>query len=184
MTTIPLSLPALAPALIAALIGWRVYKRVRRLIGRQPVRTGRLVATTIAFPVIVALVGLASLAHPPAVAALVCGLAVGVALGWWGLRLTRFEVVDGVRSYIPNARIGVAISLLFVGRLVYRFGVTHFTTGQFDAGTFQSFGRSPLTLAIFGVVAAYYTTYAVGILRWSRTAGRDLPPPEPVIDHR
>jgi hypothetical protein len=30
----------------------------------------------------------------------------------------------------------------------------------------QDFGRSPLTLIVFATLAAYYITYAVGILRW------------------
>ncbi len=27
-------------------------------------------------------------------------------------------------------------------------------------------GNSPLTLAIFGTLAGYYVTYAIGLLRW------------------
>jgi hypothetical protein len=35
----------------------------------------------------------------------------------------------------------------------------------------HDFTRSPLTLLIFGVLAGYYMTYAVGLLRWrKRTA--------------
>ena len=30
----------------------------------------------------------------------------------------------------------------------------------------QDFGRSPLTLIIFGTMAGYYAWYAIGVLRW------------------
>ena len=61
MTTIPISLPALMPALLVALIGWRMVRRVRRLIGRQPARTRRLVLTTIFFPILVVMPGFSEL---------------------------------------------------------------------------------------------------------------------------
>jgi hypothetical protein len=35
----------------------------------------------------------------------------------------------------------------------------------------QDFTRSPLTLAIIGLVAGYYSTFAIGLLRWRRRAG-------------
>jgi hypothetical protein len=36
----------------------------------------------------------------------------------------------------------------------------------------QDFGRSPLTLAIAGMLLAYYTAYAIGILRWRHANAR------------
>ena len=170
MSSIAISLPALMPSLVVALIGWRVYRRVRRLIGRQPVRPNRLLLTAVFFPVVLAMASVAGLGDPRLLAGVVAGAALGVALGWLGLRLTRFERTADGAFYVPNAWLGVAISLLFIGRLVYRFGVLTLGTGHVDPSSFRSFGSSPLTLAIFAIVAGYYTTYAVGVLVWHRKA--------------
>ena len=168
MTLIPVSLPALMPALIAALIGLRIYKRIRRLIGRQPVRVGRLAFTAIAFPILIVLVGLSGLRDIVLLQGLAAGVGLGLVLGWFGLRLTRFEVTPEGHFYVPNTIIGIGVSMLFIGRLVYRFGVLYLSAGRLDPGTIQSFGSSPLTLATFGIVAGYYTAFAIGILAWYR----------------
>ena len=76
---------------------------------------------------------------------------------------------------MPNTVLGVAVSLLFIGRILYRLGTMFLTGGQFDPAAMQSFGRSPLTLALFGIVALYYTTFAIGVLAWYRKARAGLP---------
>ncbi len=173
MTTVPFNWSALMPALIVALIAWRMVRRVRRLIGRQPVRTGRLVLTSILFPVLVVLLGFSGLRDVVLLEGLAGGLVIGAVLARVGLRMTKFEVTDAGLFYTPNAAIGVALSLLFIGRLIYRFSAIYLATGRFDPATMQSFGKSPLTLLIFGVLAGYYTAYAIGILMWRHSAKRD-----------
>jgi hypothetical protein len=167
----PVSTHALVMAALAVFIAWRVYQRVRRLIGRQPVHRGRLYATAILFPLLAAFVALPSLHSLPLVEALVGGIVAGVAVGLAGLRLTRFEATPEGHFYRPNTMLGVAISLLFIGRLIYRIGAIYMIAGTFDPQTMQSFGRSPLTLLLFGLVAAYYTTFSIGVLVWDRKAG-------------
>jgi hypothetical protein len=39
------------------------------------------------------------------------------------------------------------------------------------------FARSPLTLLVFGMLAAYYTTYAAGVLRWRHSLAAADPAP-------
>ena len=74
------------------LIGWRLYRRTRKLIGRQPSRTWRHVVSVIALPLLLATLALgASFASRDAFIALLGGVAIGVGLAIWGLRLTRFE---------------------------------------------------------------------------------------------
>lgn len=176
MTFVPISMPALMPALVAALIGWRMFRRVRRLIGRQPVRVTRLVMTAVFFPILLVLVSLSGLRDPLLFEAVAAGAAIGVGLALLGLRLTRFEVGRDGCFFVPNTVIGVAISVLFIGRLIYRVGVFYLSTGSFEPSSMRSFGTSPLTLAIFGVVAAYYTAFAIGILLWYRQARHEAMP--------
>jgi hypothetical protein len=172
----PLSSQALIFAVIAVLICWRIFRRVRRLIGRQLVHPRRLVSTAIFFPLLAVLVALPALRNPELAESMAAGIVVGVALGLFGLRLTRFEVTNDGHFYVPNMILGVAISLLFIGRIIYRVGAIYLTTGNLTPETMQTFGRSPLTLALFGVVAAYYTTFAIGILSWHRKVRAEVTP--------
>lgn len=138
-------------------------------------RTRRLVLTTIFFPILVVMLGFSGMRDIALLEGLAGGAAIGVALAWFGLRMTKFEATDAGLFYTPNAAIGIALSVLFIGRLLYRFGAIYLASGQFDPATMQSFGRSPLTLLIFGVLAGYYTAYAIGILMWRRAAQSRVP---------
>jgi hypothetical protein len=157
------------PALIAALVGWRLYARIRRMIGRQRVRLPRLIVTLIVFPLLIVLAGLSSLRDPTLLEGLAGGVVIGIAIGWFALRLTKFEAGPAGLFYTPHAGIGIVLSLLFIGRIVYRLGALYLATGSIDPASMQAFGRSALTLLIFGVLAGYYVTYAAGILRWRRS---------------
>jgi len=151
---------------VIALIAWRMYSRMRRLIGRQKSRSWRHWTTVIVFPSICTLFAITALAHPQAEAALALGIAVGIGLAVWGLRKTRFEATPIGYYYTPNAHIGIALSVLLMARIAWRFYEVSAMTAEQSATHMQDFGRSPLTLAVFGTLAAYYTAYAVGILRW------------------
>ena len=152
----------------APLIVWRLYSRMRRLIGRQPLRRWRSGMAAILFPLLLVLLAIAGLAHPLSLAGLAGGVSVGIGLALWGLQLTRFENTPEGMFYTPNAHIGAALSLLFTGRILYRF------FQLYEAGTVQAqpspgdFANSPVTLLIFGMMAAYFAAYAIGILRWQR----------------
>ena len=70
---------------------------------------------------------------------------LGALLGLVGLRLTRFETTDEGHFYTPNTHIGIVLSVLFVGRLLYHYIPGHVVTGAKSAAMpFQS----PLTLFI------------------------------------
>ncbi len=93
------------------------------------------------------------------------GLLVGMALAAWGASRTRFLDENGRRFYIPHTYTGIAVSLLFVGRLAYRFvqaGNTMPAAGP------QAMVVSPLTVAIFFVLIGYYVCYYSWVLWKSR----------------
>ena len=160
---------------LAALIAWRVYKRIRRLVGRQRLSGPRPWFTVTLFPLLLVMLALGSIAHPLNLACLAAGAAVGVVLGLVGLRLTRFEATPQGLFYTPNAHLGIALSLLFIGRIVYR--VAHLFLLSADAGAGMrpdDFARNPWTLLIFATLAAYYLSYAIGLLRWRARVGSTL----------
>src|SRR5437870_10368641 len=111
---------AIAVAVFVPLVLWRLYRRIRRLIGRQKSRAWRHWVSVILLPVVLALLATLALSSPPAFAALAAGVFTGAALSVWGLRLTRFESTPEGIFYTPNAHIGIALSLLLVARIVYR----------------------------------------------------------------
>ena len=160
--------------LVVALVAWRVYARIRRVVGRQRLSAVRPWITVVVFPLIAALVLLTSFVHPLTGAALVAGAAVGVGLGLYGTRLTKFEVTSAGLFYTPNAHLGIALSLLMVLRLGYRFVMLQMAGGNFDPQSMQ-LGASPLTMAIFGTLAGYYVTYAIGLLRWRAQVSAQSP---------
>ena len=81
----------LTVVLVVALVVWRVYARIRRVIGRQRLSAVRPWVTVVVFPLVAALVLSTSLLHPLTGVALAGGAVVGIALGVLGTRLTRFE---------------------------------------------------------------------------------------------
>jgi cytochrome b561 len=75
---------------------------------------------------------------------------------------------DG-RFYTPHTYIGVAVSALFVGRLLYRFLTVY--DGALPSNGFPgSYQGNPFTLAVFGVVVGYYVFYYLGVLQRTRLA--------------
>ena len=158
--------PATIGLLIAVpLIIWRVYSRVRRMVGRQRMSAVRAGITLVVFPAVILLLALAALTHPERLAWLVAGLVGGYLLAVVGLRKTVFEATPDALFYTPNAHLGIALSLLLVMRIAYRFIEIYMIDPGVPRGA-QDFARSPLTLSIFGLLAGYYIAYAVGLLRW------------------
>ncbi|MEJ0086930.1 MAG: hypothetical protein WDO72_14730 [Pseudomonadota bacterium] len=156
------------PFLIALpLIGWRLYRRVRSAIGRQKLSKVRPWVTVSVFPLIIALLAFGARSQAMNLLCLVGGLCVGTGLGVYGLSKTRFEATPQGLFYTPNAHLGIALSVLFTGRVIYRILELYLLDGAMPAPQ-ASFASSPLTLAVFGLLAGYYVTYAIGLIRWRR----------------
>ena len=162
----------LITAAILALIAWRMYSRIRRVVGRQLLSVKRVWIRIVVFPLVIALLAFSPAAmRGEAFGALACGVAIGVALGVLGLRLTRYEATAEGLFYTPSAHLGIMLSTLLIARIVYRFAVNGFPVVGAEAPPPGS-TLTPLTLLLLGTLAGYYWTYAVGLLRWSRR-GRD-----------
>jgi membrane protein CcdC involved in cytochrome C biogenesis len=162
------------------LVAWRIYSRYRRLVGRQLSKKWRHWTAAVLFPLLLVLLAIPALLRPLSLEALGGGVVVGIVLAVIGLKRTRFEATPEGFFFTPHTGIGVALLTLMVSRIAYRF----FQMSQMDAGAappgMQDFARSPLTLVIIGMVLAYYTTYAIGLLRWrARTIVASAPSESP-----
>jgi len=163
------------PYVFAALVLFVIYRRLRRSFGRQPwspvrmwIRLGLL-----------AIVGLSlaptMLRSPGFFLAGICGLAAGVGLGAWGAAHTRYQRTAERLYYIPHTYTGILVTLLFLGRLIYRMAMLSSATPP--PGDPTAFGSpdaylntsammtSPLTIGLLYVLVGYYVYY-YGRLLW------------------
>jgi hypothetical protein len=160
------------PILIGGLFAWSIYRRVRRNIGRQKLRPRRILISLAIFAVIGCFLGMASLQNLNLLYGLAGGLVLGGALGFVGLRLTRFETTEEGHFYTPNAHIGVALSLLLAGRMIYRFMVLNSTLSAAEMNHPPPM-QSPLTFFIVGLTFGYYIVYRIGL--FVHTHDRQIP---------
>jgi hypothetical protein len=161
------------PLLFAALAVFLIFRRLRRSFGRQPVRPVRMtlrmaVLTALGF----ALLPLALRSQELLLVESLCA-AAGIALALWGAKRTRYLKIGEQLYYVPHTYTGIAISLLVVGRIVYRFAQGYSTghaLGPGMAGTsVPAFGpasmlQNPITVGLFFVLIGYYVCYYSRIL--------------------
>lgn len=165
-----LSPQALSIAISLPLIVLVYYRRFRRSFGRQPVQPGRMIARVVILSVIGGALLFLSLMDQRMLAGELAGLVAGIALGFWGLKLTRFERKDDGVHYIPHSWFGIGIMVLLLGRLAYRYMVMWPTMHAAQPGMQQqpTYPHSPLTLALFGLLVGYYVCYYIGVLRTAK----------------
>jgi len=143
-------------------MAWGIYRRVRRNIGRQPLRPNRIIISLVMLTLVTILVLAGALQFPKLLLGVGGGILLGGVLGFVGLRLTKFETTDQGHFYVPNMYIGLALSLLLVGRMLYRLPVTHAAMTASASGQPQLF-QSPLTYFILGLTIGYYLVYRTGL---------------------
>jgi hypothetical protein len=158
----------IGPFLIAALAVFIIYRRFRGSFGQQPLRRARMQARMAILLIIGCLLLPVAFRSTAFLFALLAGVAAGVALALWGAARTRFLKIDQQLYYVPHTYTGIAVSLLFLGRFVYRFVETYTSTPAVRAPgldpanpAWASAGmlRSPLTVGLFFVVVGYYVCY-------------------------
>ena len=172
----------IGPFLIAALAVFIIYRRLRRSFGQQQLRRVRMLARIVLLLIIGCLLLPVAWRSTEFLSAVLAGIAAGVALALWGAARTRFLKIDDKLYYVPHTYTGIAVSLLFLGRFVYRFvevyGEAHATqaAGVDPAGpafASASMLRSPLTVGLFFVLMGYYVCYYSVVLWKSKRVNAD-----------
>jgi hypothetical protein len=158
-----------APLVMIPVLAFAVWRRVRRQFGAQPIQRKRMILRIVIFAVLGVLSAFLALRDILLLEGLVGGLVAGMVLGFVGLRLSRF-IVDPKKGdcYVPNPYVGALVTVLFLGRLLWRFSALfpqlQDPTGATPPAHGPPMGQSPLTLAIFGIFVGYYICYYTGLL--------------------
>ena len=167
-------LPALALAAPLMLLG--MARRVHRNIARQKVIPWRLrLRIAILCTLFAVLLGW-PVFDPWLASAQIAGAAAGALLALQGLRLTRFEWLPDGGYFRPNPVLGIAVSMVFLGRMIYRLielypSLAASPAGQAGASSlFNAGSRTALTMALFGLVMGYFSSYCLGVLKRSRAS--------------
>ncbi|HXI49776.1 MAG TPA: hypothetical protein VNH39_14445 [Steroidobacteraceae bacterium] len=158
----------IGPFLIAALAVFVIYRRLRRSFGQQQLRRVRMQVRIAVLSIAGCLLLPVAWRSTEFLSAALAGVAAGVALAIWGAARTRFLKIDQQLYYVPHTYTGIAVSLLFLGRLVYRFAQVYGSTSTAHAVgadpaapafASSSMLQSPLTVALFFVLMGYYVCY-------------------------
>ncbi|QBB69287.1 DUF1453 domain-containing protein [Pseudolysobacter antarcticus] len=163
---------ALLPLAFIPLALFAVYRRYKRHVGRQPMQPVRLGLRASLMLVLGIALSISAWPHFDVLESGAAGLAFGIALAIAGIRLTQFEsTADGI-FYTPNVYIGLGITVLLLGRLLYRFVVLfpgmQAAAQANDADAFSAIHKSPLTFGIFALIIGYYVVYNIALLVLSR----------------
>lgn len=163
-----MALPIAWPVAAAPVFVLLMYRRLRHLTGRQPVKTRLLWTRILLLALVLAVLAASPLADDRSLLELLgVALLPGVALGVLGVRLTRIErAVDG-DFYTPNRWIGLILIALLAGRALYRYvlRLSAPAASRRDAGAWLAgYHHHPWTLVLMGLVLGYYLTYNIGLL--------------------
>jgi hypothetical protein len=164
----PHNLPKIAA--VTAIVAFGVYRRVRRNIGRQTLTAARQYVRMALFTVLCIVLAFIQPLHPAGVAYIASGLIVGAIIGWFALRHTGFEATPQGYFYTPHLYIGIAVTALFIGRVLYRMVLLYDASNSAAPGMPPAPDNNPLTLGILFLTASYYVVYCTGLLRWLRKA--------------
>jgi hypothetical protein len=153
---------------------YAIYRRLRRTFGRQPLQPRRMIARIVLLSAAVCVLLPLALRSPQFLGAELAGAALGIGLGVWGSKCTRFVMSGERMHYVPHTYTGIAVTLLVLGRLAFR-AVQVYTAGQAASVTAPaadpshafaatSMIRSPLTVGIVFLLAGYYLWYYAWVL--------------------
>jgi hypothetical protein len=157
--------------IIAAIILFSIYRRVRRNIGWLHLNSRKIKFRTVIF-LIIGLIFLAIGAFKPiSLISDIVGILIGIGLAYYSGGTTRFEQRDGNWYYRPNTWIGSLVTLIFLGRLFYRFYKLYLHGNLSDMQNGQSYQNmsnitgSSWTTGLLLIMFAYYVYYNIILLR-------------------
>jgi hypothetical protein len=161
-----MSLTTLALIILAPVLVWRVYSRIKGQMARQRSILSRHYTGILVFAAMILVPVSEAMTRPLSLGALVAGCALGIALGVYGLRHTRFEQTEEGYYFTPNEKLGIAAAMVLVARVLY-IGLDIYINKGSGAPT-PGFTDSPLSMWCVGLTGGYFATYSAGLMLWRR----------------
>ena len=169
--------------IIILALAFGIYRRIKRNVGWQPLNLHRIWIRTIIFLIIGCLFFLGGVTHPVNLISDVVGIAIGGVLAYYGSIHTQYEARGDNWYYQPNKWIGGFVTVLFLGRLVYRF-YEMYKMGMFS-GDFANTQSSPNTFnqmslysgpswtsGLYLIMFAYYAFFFILLIRKSKNLSK------------
>jgi hypothetical protein len=155
----------LTMAISVPLTGFLVYRRFKRTFGKQPIKRRSMIGRSVVLSFI-ALVLVVTMPTLPMFAAAAGGLLFGTLAALYGFKKTVFDITEQGRFYTPDKWVGLAMTSIFLGRMVSRLLVLQ-QVGAFDPadGPPAQLPRSPLTTGAFWLWSVYYVVFFALVLR-------------------
>ncbi|WDS35550.1 hypothetical protein [Pseudoxanthomonas sp.] len=151
----------LTPYLSMVAFAFIYYRRIRRSFGRQQWKSTRAIVRLSILGLVTAMLVLAACFLPHVALGIALGALLGAGLGLLSLRHTHTEWADGSGWYTPNPWIGGALSVVLLGRLIWRW-----SQGAFSTGGTSGQNASPLTMGIAAALVVYSLVHVGGL--WLR----------------
>ena len=163
----------LLPTLIGVLVAGLLYRRIRRLFGRQRVTTRKLIMR---ITVVGSLALLFVLMPGGGVSTRILGIVLGVILAAVGMATMRVERQEEEWFYTPNKYLGFVIVSIILGRFIYRLSTLSGLSTSFngDSGVPESLAMNPTGRVLLLTLLVYYGVSNAGVLRRCRQLG--VPP--------
>ena len=161
------------PVVIIALILFSVYRRVSKTIGLQKIIKKSMIIRMTIFSIIAIIFLGIGLLNPTTYIFDVIGIVLGGIIAYYAIRTTTFEKHDDSWFYRPHPWISAIITVLFVGRIVYRVYQSYSlinssvaTNGQIENQSSLAFyAHDPSTSIVLFILISYYIIYYTFIIR-------------------
>lgn len=166
--------------LLVPLAVWRIYSRLKVVLGRTKSELWRHYATLAVMAGMLLWVAIHNIGNWTALAALLAGAAVGGMLGKFSMKRSRLENRAEGFFYTQDRRLGLLVVMLFVSRLIYRLfeAYLHMHNGM---PLEPDFPGQPITAWLFGLLGGFYGVYATLLIQWRRTQ-KPVPRPIDIFD--
>jgi len=160
---------------LVALLAFALYRRGRRLIGRQRYSEKRMRVRVLFIAVITVLAVIPLAGHGQAAVELgsaAAGFAVGIAIAAAALRFTQMGRDERGLWYVPNLYLGMGLVALLIARYVYEyFEVLPKMRAQAEAaanGAAPQIAAQPMLHGVLFLVLGYYVVYYGGVMLRAR----------------
>jgi hypothetical protein len=166
--------------LLVPLAVWRIYSRLKVVLGRTKSELWRHYATLAVMVVAILAVAVQVFGNWVAMAALAAGALVGAMLGRLSMKRSRLENRPDGFFYTQDRKLGLLVVMLFISRLIYRLfeAYLHMHNGvPLD----PDFLGNPISSWLFGLLGGFYGVYAWLLIQWRRSQ-KPVPRPIDIFD--